>query len=301
MLLSRNLTTTEFSDDFYATILPGVIPRNEFIKWPAIDSLIDEYALDLEQLQQAAADSRLSTKEKLSKFLVSSEDPLSSMRFLFRLLGHTNDVYVCLEERIDIKAEAINMAAGSVLRANAMEIITTSLIEMGIDKILDKNLKEVLLGVCVGLETHRRKNGGGTAFKDLIGDFLEEVLPLLRKKHPTIELKPEVQIVYSNGRQSKNVDFAYLINSKPVIGFEVNFYTSTGSKPTEIKRSYAQVRRDLEEVGTQLVWVTDGEGYMKMKKSLADAQETHPNIYNYSMLKKYVLSDILEYLKTEEI
>ena len=98
--------------------------------------------------------------------------------------------------------------------------------------------------------------------------------------------------MYANGRQSKNVDFAFFIDDTPVIGFEVNFYTSAGSKPSEIKRSYAQVRRDLEEVGVELVWVTDGEGYMKMKKSLADAQETHPNIYNFSMLKRNIVNDL---------
>lgn len=301
MLVSRKQTTSEFTDDFYATILPGVIPRNDFIKWSEIDILLDNYAPELELLKKAVVRMELSTKEKLANYLVNSKHILSSVRLLFRLLGHTGDVYVCLEERIDIKVEAKNIAAGDELCSKSIDDLTTTLIEMGIDKVLDKDLKEVLLGVCIGLETHRRKNGGGTAFKDFVGAFLEEVTPLLKTKYPTIELKSEVPIKYANGRQSKNVDFAYLIESKPIIGFEVNFYTSTGSKPTEIKRSYAQVRRDLEEVGTQLVWVTDGEGYMKMSKSLADAQETHPNIYNYSMLKRYLVSDILDYLKSEAV
>lgn len=297
MLTSRSIIANEFMDDFYATILPGVIPKGEFIGWSRIDTLMSLYTYEIVELSNSLKSTPESIKVALKQYLTTSKNTMLSVQLLFRLIGHTGDVYVSLEERIDILADARHIGAKDEFSSEALARVINLLIDVGIDKVLQGNITDTLRGISVGLETHRRKNGGGNAFKNLVGIFLEECMPFLSVEYPDIELKSEFKINYSNGRQSKNVDFAYLVNGKPVIGFEVNFYTSTGSKPTEIKRSYAQVQKDLREVGTQLVWITDGEGYMKMNKSLTDAQETFPNIYNLSMLKRYIVGDILDYLK----
>lgn len=70
------------------------------------------------------------------------------------------------------------------------------------------------------------------------------------------------------------------------LGIEVNFYTAAGSKPTEIKRSYGHVDKELEKVDTALVWITDGVGYKEMKKSLKEAVDIHKNTYNLNMMKE---------------
>ena len=109
-----------------------------------------------------------------------------------------------------------------------------------------------------------------------------------------IELVEEEKIQYQDSVQSKKVDFAIKLDGKVKVGIEVNFYTNTGSKPTEIKRSYGSVNRKLNQLGIELVWITDGFGYSIMKKSLGDAFEIHKNTYNTYMLENNFKGDLKE-------
>jgi type II restriction enzyme len=299
MLASRHLSTQQFITDFYKTLLPGIIPRHDFIKWEHIEHTNATYAEDVARLRQCLAN-HPTIEQSLTVFLATSPKPLTSLRLLFRLIGHTGEVFVSQQDRLDLRAEAMNIHLHTAESEAAIQNIVNILVEIGIAHVLAADLSVLLAGVSIGLETHRRKNSGGTTFKTMVQTFLEACLPILQQSYPTLTLQDEVTITYANQRQSKNVDIALLMGGVPLIGFEVNFYTSRGSKPSEIKRSYAQVRRDLAAVGVALVWVTDGEGYMKMTKSLADAQETHPDIYNFSMFQRFITPDIIEYLATRQ-
>lgn len=142
----------------------------------------------------------------------------------------------------------------------------------------------------MGLECNRRKNVGGEAFKKAVSIELRRTVNELSKRVGGLQLKEELKIDYSG--ISKTVDFAITRNNAPIVGFEANFYTTTGSKPTEIKRSYQAVTEGLKSVGVELVWVTDGKGYLHMQRSLKDAFRVLPNIYNVAMLHKHLTSDL---------
>jgi len=157
-------------------------------------------------------------------------------------------------------------------------------------------LNDYFLGVQVGLETHRRKNIGGAAFKAIVKQELDNVVLSLAEKGFKFELSDEEKVMYDDGKTSKTADFC-LSNPIMKLGIEVNFYTSSGSKPTEIKRSYGQVNQQMEKVNAVLVWVTDGIGYLDMKKSLKEARDIHKNIYNLSMFKENFETDIIAALR----
>ncbi|MCL6481439.1 MAG: type II restriction endonuclease [Firmicutes bacterium] len=148
------------------------------------------------------------------------------------------------------------------------------------------------MGVQVGLESNRRKNVGGKMFNQWIRNLLESICAHL---DGDFEVKPEMRIAYKNSSTGKKVDFAILHKNKVKLGVEVNFYTTLGSKPTEIKRAYQNVNRELAKVGVQLVWITDGAGYLKMRRSLKEAFKVHPNIYNYQLAVSYLKDDLLDY------
>jgi len=61
-----------------------------------------------------------------------------------------------------------------------------------------------------------------------------------------------------------------------------------------------EVTRQLKDVGVDLVWITDGKGYLDMKRSLKEAFEIHPNTYNFWMVRKYLFDDILNLLKSQQ-
>ncbi|MCS7064205.1 MAG: type II restriction endonuclease, partial [Methylacidiphilales bacterium] len=168
---------------------------------------------------------------------------------------------------------------------------------IGFENILQRrDLEDVLYGVQIGLETHRRKNVAGQAFHNEVAALLEHIKQQLASNQIAVEIQTEMTIRYGNGL-SKKVDFALLQNGSPRYGFEVNFYTVQGSKPTEIKRSYGDITRGLRQVGVELIWITDGKGYRNMQSSLRDAYITMPNIYNLRQARENLFDDLLIVLK----
>src|SRR5262249_34546294 len=149
-----------------------------------------------------------------------------------------------------------------------------------------EDLADVLLGVQVGLETHRRKNVGGEGVRALVEQRLVEICTPLGYR-----VQEEQTIAYGN-RLSKKVEFALTRDGRQRVGIEVNFYTVTGSKPTEIKRSYGGILRAMEGQDMELVWITDGKGYRSMVRSLRDAVVTFPNIYNLHQLRQHLANDL---------
>jgi len=172
--------------------------------------------------------------------------------------------------------------------------------DLGFEKVLMRNdLEDLLFGVQIGLETHRRKNIGGRNFKTEVRALLEEISPLVSKKTGRkVKISEERALRYGRGL-SKKVDFAIEVDGRESFGVEVNFYTVSGSKPTEIKRSYGNILQGLSSVGIDLIWITDGKGYKQMQKSLRDAYVILPNIYNLIQIKKYLADDIIDSLCPE--
>jgi len=209
-------------------------------------------------------------------------------------LGHTSSEFVTKED--DTTDEAL--AEKFVQRdEKSSRYFAEILRDLGFTKILERNaLEDLLFGVQIGLETHRRKNIGGDAFKLEIHSQLLKVTKDLQDQGFSVSVQPETKIKCNNGL-SKTVDFALSFQGKPRFGVEVNFYTVTGSKPTEIKRSYGDVTRRLADAGVDLVWITDGKGYRSMNRSLRDAYVILPNIYNLKQTCRYFTTDLVENLK----
>ncbi|MDL1969568.1 MAG: type II restriction endonuclease [Candidatus Desulfofervidaceae bacterium] len=53
-----------------------------------------------------------------------------------------------------------------------------------------------------------------------------------------------------------------------------------------------EFRQGLLTIGVDLIWITDGKGYRRMKRSLRDAYIILPNIYNFYQTKKYLAADL---------
>lgn len=295
MLKSREISGADFLKEFFETLTPGVIPRNQFVDWEKIRDKCKEYEEAVEYFAGLQNRSLAQIVRDFRDTLLSADNPLQLLKAAFELLGHTGDIYVSDKDNLTLKIAAQEIEAGKNKEETA-EYCAKLITDLGIKNVTDLNdIESAFLGIQVGLESNRRKNVGGVAFHEWARKILESTCGLLGQRYA---LKSEVRIPYHGGGNSKSVDFAILYDGKVRIGIEVNFYTTTGSKPTEIKRAYENVNRELSNVGVELVWITDGAGYLKMRKSLAEAFEKHPNTYNYEMASRYLKDDILTLLET---
>jgi len=289
---SRNISPDAFIKEFFETLTPGVIPRGQFIDWKQIKTKCGEYADVIEYFQGLTSLRSDKLKAEISDSLLSSDDPEHIIKASFELLGHTNEYYVSDKDNMDFESTAREIRDGSEKDA---QYTASLLLDLGLENILvHKDMQSAFMGVQVGLESNRRKSVGGTVFNQWIAELLQSTCALLGAQY---ELKPEMRVSYKDSNNGKKVDFGILHRGKPRIGVEVNFYTTSGSKPSEIKRAYENVNRELNRVDVELIWITDGAGYLKMRRSLAEAFQTHRNTYNYEMARRYLKDDIYDFLK----
>ncbi len=285
------VTSEEFRDKFIETLTPGVIRRADFIHWEVIFKKTEKYNLLFDFFRQLNAKTREEYIKQIADALMSSDKSANIIDASFELLGHTGKTYVSNEDYVDFKSfEKIENDG------KKMQYISTLLVDLGICNILNLEIEDYFVGVQVGLETHRRKNVGGTAFSAIIHQELFEMVERLNSRGNDIKLTEEENIYFTDGKTSKTLDFCLRSNDM-TLGIEINFYTASGSKPTEIKRSYGHINKELEEVGATLVWITDGVGYKDMKNSLKEARDIHKNTYNFNMMKESFQGDVIDYFK----
>lgn len=285
------LSSEDFRDKFIETLTPGVIKRAEFIQWDTIFQKTKKYNLLFDFFRQIKAKTREEYIRQITDALMSADTTVDIVDAAFELLGHTGKTYVSNEDYIDFKKF-------SKAKKDEEEIlyISTVLVDLGLCNILNLEIDDYFVGVQVGLETHRRKNVGGAAFSVIIENELSNIVRELSAQGYQIKLSNQEKILFYNGVTSKTLDFCLQYKNNK-IGVEVNFYTASGSKPTEIKRSYGHVNKELEKVGTTLVWITDGIGYKEMRNSLKEARDIHKNTYNFRMMRESFKNDVVDFFK----
>lgn len=282
-------SSESFREVFLSSVTPGIIERSNFIKWQLIFSKNEKYKHFFDFFKQINLEDKEIGVQQLADAFMSADSSIDYIKTAFELIGHTGDNYVSNIDYLDFKVFSENEKT-----QEDMLYISNLLCDLGLFNILDFDLENYFTGVQVGLETHRRKNIGGETFSFIMKNELEEVVKELERRGLKTELHKEMKVLYKDGKTSKTVDYCLASGDKK-IGLEVNFYTSSGSKPTEIKRSYGQVNPELEKVNTLLVWVTDGIGYEKMQKSLKEARDIHKNIYNLKMFQEHFADDAYLY------
>ena len=172
---------------------------------------------------------------------------------------------------------------------SSVDQIMDFLKESGLLEVLqDKhvtNLVDYVFGVEVGLDTHSRKNRIGKIMaKDIARQF--DKAGISYKKEVDSKNIPSIKEVL--GKDNKRFDFVIKSSEKEYL-IEVNYYASTGSKVTEIPRSYTDVAKKINSVpGYEFVWITDGPGWKSAKVSLHEAYEEIPHVYNLTTLQNFI-------------
>lgn len=290
VLRSRSISVEDFLEEFFETLTPGILPRSNFISWEKVQEKTASYNPELPVLGKLSTSRSTSYIHRLAETLLSSNSPSSMVRLCFELLGHTSDTYVSRQDLVDINQVSERISGGDSKAASQLAEV---LYDMGLARITGiGDIHAFFLGCQIGLESNRRKNTVGSAFTKVVGAELSNLVQGISRRGIHCQLVDEVTFSYKEGGKKK-VDFALKVNGKYRFGMEANFYTTSGSKPTEIKRSYADVQTRLERLGIELIWITDGFGYTKMRNSLADAFSVCPNIYNLNLLEKYFIDDIV--------
>ena len=169
-----------------------------------------------------------------------------------------------------------------------------------------RSLEDYVFGVEVGLDSNSRKNRTGVLMEALVEVCISKFCKtthfeyLSQATRTTILNKfgKDIGLVSTSPdrRGERRFDFALFDRAKnTIVLFEVNYYSSTGSKPSSIAREYIDLNRILKQYGVRFVWVTDGPGWVKMKNPLEMAINNIDWVVNLEMLKKGIFKEIFNF------
>jgi type II restriction enzyme len=156
---------------------------------------------------------------------------------------------------------------------------------------------DYLLGVEVGLDTNARKNRSGLFLEKMVTETLKE----LSARNSDLVFVEQKSFGYIEGKyhvhipptlRDRKFDYA-VINKGKATNIEVNFYSGTGSKPSEIVSSYINRGEVLSKAGWKFVWLTDGQGWKKMQRPFRIGIENMSYVINANLLRKGLLEKII--------
>jgi type II restriction enzyme len=169
-----------------------------------------------------------------------------------------------------------------------------------------KNLVDYCYGVEVGLDTNARKNRTGKLMEELCENFMNnfikehkefKLLKEATKVHILKEFNIDVKTQIDADEKKKNdrrFDFVlYDTKKSKLYIFEVNYYSSSGSKPNSIAREYTDLFVLLKSQNIEFVWITDGQGWLKMLNALEQTVNHNKYVINLDMLKNGILKEIV--------
>jgi type II restriction enzyme len=156
---------------------------------------------------------------------------------------------------------------------------------------------DYLLGVEVGLDTNARKNRSGLFLERMVTETLGELSAqnsdlvfVKQKSFGYVENEYDVKIHTS--LRDRKFDYV-VINRGQATNIEVNFYSGTGSKPSEIVSSYINRAEVLSSTGWKFIWLTDGIGWKKMKNPLHVGVDNIDYVINAHLLRNGLLKNII--------
>ncbi len=198
----------------------------------------------------------------------------------------------------EIRYQTISFSKSSYL-ASELDVITDFVTDSGLLGMLaaTESFADYALGVEVGLDSNARKNRSGDFLEAMVGDILnglnlsEQGCRLIKQtKFKTLKRDFDVQI--PDELLESKADFV-LIRGKRALNIEANFYSGSGSKPSEIVNSYANRNRLLKNSGGLFVWLTDGPGWRLMHNPLKTGVIQIDYVLNANLLRRGALNEIL--------
>ncbi len=158
--------------------------------------------------------------------------------------------------------------------------------ETGLLSLFNKitDLYTYLVGTEVGLDTNARKNRSGTTYEF----YIELLLNKIFNSYPDYQVFSQSKV--DNIDRIKRADFVITYKGKQKIIIECNFYNSTGSKPIEVANAYIDLQNQLNDEDLIFIWITDGQGWKKMEKTLDTTIPKVDYILNYNMLEKSIFN-----------
>lgn len=264
---------------FFQTITPEILRPTDYINWEGIKNKIKNIRREIALLQSLDKDNPIND---LSDLLQRNPKILKVLQLL---IAHTPEK-IFFDEKgkyIDFKTDLKNVV-NDIERAKE---ISSIFVEMGLVDFLRevKSVEDVVKGILIGLEPNVRKNRRGSKLEAVLSEIISSTIEKINKEK-RLNLFFESQMYVDLINERKKIDYVILKDNKQIIAIEVNFYSTGGSKPSEVLgRAYPEVQENLKKKGIGFIVITDGIGWESMKPVISTAYEKLDYLMNIKQAK----------------
>lgn len=282
-----NLTPDEFSEIAYDCIKSTMIGYEDFISFDThIMDKIEENQEYIDFLDSIEHNSEEEFITNLSKKMRETENSREFIEFLFYCLSQTNN-----DTTYDFREKSWNMSeiSSDIEDKTVAKELSSALSSIGLYRIVSEtnSIKDYYMGVNVGFASDKRKGKQGTSYEDIIQKDLARFVDKINSTYNfNLTLSEQYKYNFNNSEGQKTFDFFISDQDSEIkIAIEVNCYSTTGSKISEISRSSENQRSKCERDNIEYVRITDGSGLSK--KNLKDAHiAVDGNLYNLELFRE---------------
>lgn len=295
----KTASLEELEEEFYRVLIDTNRSYNFFVDWEKVRSNVDRFNVEINILNSLIGSKNIALD--FSKLLKKYPEVIEVIPIIIALREKkvkivedftTKDVNI-----IEYLFEKRNTFSDGEIRKLTHFCQKTGLFNLLSDKKL-QNLRDYILGVEVGMDTHARKNRSGEAMELAI-------TPLLKTFERSIEdfqvvaqkrfryLKEKLKLAPPDSLLDRKFDFL-LIHKEKYFNLEADYFKVTGSKPQEIVDAYLNRQKELHSVGWQFIWITDGEGWRGQKNQLRKSLQEMDYVLNLHFIREGMLEEIIK-------
>lgn len=284
-----NKTFTELVNGFKSSIKTW----DYFVNWDKVTANSANLEISLNKLNYLLGKENL--KEEFVKLYESNPDIVKALPVLLAVRENKLEIF----DKATKESEFFDFSNGADGAEKYFEFIEKSGLARLFQKDGIKNLVDYVMGVEVGLDTHGRKNRGGSLMEQItkvyIKNFAEkngfEYLTQANAKNIKAKWGYDVKV----NKSERNFDFAvYNPQTKKIKLFETNFFNSkSGSKLKSVCGEFRSLYNELKKQDIDFVWVTDGLGWETTKRPLEETfNHNNGQVFNLSMLEDGALEEL---------
>ncbi|KAF0149721.1 MAG: type II site-specific deoxyribonuclease [Ignavibacteria bacterium] len=297
----------EFSDEGFSrlisTLKENITTWDYFVNWSKVLGKISDIEIELNILNYLIGKHGVSIKTELANLLQKYPQVGRTVPILVAMRDENIKVLTSYEEG-DFIYKEFSFKKVQQLTKNEIESIVEFADKTGFLRILEekkiKNIVDFVVGVEVGLDSNGRKNRTGQLMENIIEVFVKKICStngfeyISQATHQKIKTKWNKTIKVD--KSERKIDFAVYTKSKLFL-IETNFYAGGGSKLKSTAGEYKYMYDYWKQDGHELIWITDGYGWLTAEKPL---RETYDYI-NYLLNLNSVTEGKLESILREEV
>jgi hypothetical protein len=299
---TKKLAENKVFDYFVETIKSSIKTWEYFINWDKVNYNVDQVKIELNLLNSLLDSNNL--EEDFKKLIIEYPNVVKTMPVLLAVRDNkleilddyknqnldTIDFNFC--KRHKISYEETNRYLDFLNKSGLIELFKNKKI---------KNFVDYVFGVEVGLDSNGRKNRGGSLMEDIVEVFVKRTV----ERNQNLEYLPQATSSKIKSKWNYNVEFdksqrqydfaIYNKKTNKLFLIETNFYNGGGSKLKAVCGEFKTLFNELEQQNIDLIWITDGLGWITTKRPLEETFNNNNYVFNLSMLEDKCLDEVVDY------